>query len=561
MYVRMDQIYSKEQLLLGRGDPPGSRKQGLQSADSTKDIAPWIQPAIQGLCKELGASAAAPHILAGVTTILTLSSPFLSNDRENQKKNKKDNIPALITAVYFYVRRRLSRHETSGQEYVSQRKSVLSTLAKLREDAKLGGKAMEGAEWEGWEKVGTNDVDAWLLEISARGWLTLDWYENNIIEGAGLEVKDGNCQIEEHAEPHLRTKQNGPNKGSRDLPVLKHVNTNRRRHSGSTPLLLAASNGDEVKVRLLLQQGDINPDPRGRNGDTPLICAARNGHEDVVRLLLDRRGVDADANNEANQTPLWCGVENGHDGVVRLLLDSDEVNPNTEDEDGRTPLMIAADKGDESVVQLLLQRQDVGLNSKDKNGRTPLMIAADKGHGSVVQLLLLRSDVDPNPKDLINWTPLMTAAYNGHLLRQDVDRNSQSVDGLLMLEEEGTSLESIMSDLQLDTSAKFIQTTNEPVFDEVKHKLAYDFLSELDNMVAGGQIASKTAWGGGVMISWSKKLKTTAGRAKSTKEKVTSQSSDDTSCQSVMYRHKASIDLSEKVINDQGVCTSYLRRV
>ena len=35
--------------------------------------------------------------------------------------------------------------------------------------------------------MGPKDVDAWLLEISNRGWLTLDWFEK-IVEGAGLEV-------------------------------------------------------------------------------------------------------------------------------------------------------------------------------------------------------------------------------------------------------------------------------------------------------------------------------------------------------------------------------------
>jgi hypothetical protein len=117
-------------------DPPGSRKRGLQSADSTNDIAPWIHPTIRGLCKELGAPAAAPHILAGVTTILTLPSPPSSNDGENQKEKKKDKIPALIAAVYFRVRVRLSGRNstTTFQEFVSQRNEVLSTLAKLRED-------------------------------------------------------------------------------------------------------------------------------------------------------------------------------------------------------------------------------------------------------------------------------------------------------------------------------------------------------------------------------------------------------------------------------------------
>jgi origin recognition complex subunit 6 len=187
----------------GRG--ASSRKRGLQFADSTKDIAPWIHPTIRGLCKELAAPAAAPHILAGVTTVLTLPSPSLSNDRENQRQDKKDKVPALIAAVYFFVGTRLSGRETSGQEYISQRKGVLSTLAKLREDQELGekirGKTKDGVEWEGWEKVGTKDVDVWLLEISTRGWLKLDWFEN-IIEGAGVELKVDSGHVEDDDESH-----------------------------------------------------------------------------------------------------------------------------------------------------------------------------------------------------------------------------------------------------------------------------------------------------------------------------------------------------------------------
>ncbi len=160
---------------------------------------------IRGLCKELGAPAAAPHILAGVTTILTLPSPTLSNSRDNQKEDKKDKLPALIAAVYFFVGTRLSGRETSGHEYVAQRRAVLSTLTKLRDDReldeKIHGKTKEGLEWEGWEKVGTKDVDAWLLEISTRGWLKLDWFEN-IIEGAGVDIKDGSGQVEEVDESH-----------------------------------------------------------------------------------------------------------------------------------------------------------------------------------------------------------------------------------------------------------------------------------------------------------------------------------------------------------------------
>jgi hypothetical protein len=58
----------------------------------------------------------------------------LNNDGENQKEDRKDKIPALIAAMYIYMRTRLSRREISGEEYISQRQEVLSTLAKLTKD-------------------------------------------------------------------------------------------------------------------------------------------------------------------------------------------------------------------------------------------------------------------------------------------------------------------------------------------------------------------------------------------------------------------------------------------
>jgi hypothetical protein len=190
----------------------GVESRGGHSAESAKVIAAWIYPTIRGLCNELGAPAAARHILAGVTTILTLPSPPSSNDRENQKDDKKDKkIPALIAAVYFFVRAMLSGCEISGEDYVLQRKELLSTLAKLREDEELGDELGEKAvEWEGWEKVSPKDVDIWLLEISNRGWLKLDWFEK-IVEGAGLEVKDGNERLRLAEERRLAEEQEASN--------------------------------------------------------------------------------------------------------------------------------------------------------------------------------------------------------------------------------------------------------------------------------------------------------------------------------------------------------------
>jgi origin recognition complex subunit 6 len=93
---------------------------------------------------------------------------------------------------------------------------MLDTLKKFREDEevtesirkKLHGK--KNTAWEGWEDVGTKDVDSWLLHISARGWLNLDWFEN-IVEGSGLGVKDASGQAEDGEMLLARSRSTGGN--------------------------------------------------------------------------------------------------------------------------------------------------------------------------------------------------------------------------------------------------------------------------------------------------------------------------------------------------------------
>jgi origin recognition complex subunit 6 len=173
------------------GSASNSRKRGLRFTDAGNDVAVWIPFAVRALCKELNAPAAVPHVLAGVTTILTQRSPFLGNCEENLLEDKKDKQPALIAAVYCFVGTRMSGRETNGVEYVAQRKLMLTTLKQFGEDEAIAErirkkwKGKKDMEWEGWEDVTAKDVDSWLLHISSRGWLSLDWFEN-IVEGSGL---------------------------------------------------------------------------------------------------------------------------------------------------------------------------------------------------------------------------------------------------------------------------------------------------------------------------------------------------------------------------------------
>ena len=118
-------------------------------------------------------------------------------------------------------------------------------------------------------------------------------------------------------------------------------------------------------------------------GGTPLIIAAYNGHEAIVRLLLEA-GADKEAKDNDGFTPLINAAYNGHEAVVRLLLEAG-ADKEAKDNDG-DPLIIAAMSGHEAIVRLLEAGAD--KDAKDKNGHTPLLEAAARGHEAIVRLLL-----------------------------------------------------------------------------------------------------------------------------------------------------------------------------
>jgi hypothetical protein len=71
-------------------------------------------------------------------------------------------------------------------------------------------------------------------------------------------------------------------------------------------------------------------------GNTPLQIAAINGREDIVKLLIDA-GCNVDCVNYDKDTPLLDAVDNGHLGVVKLLLDAG-VNPRKANVNGQEPI-------------------------------------------------------------------------------------------------------------------------------------------------------------------------------------------------------------------------------
>jgi predicted SprT family Zn-dependent metalloprotease len=86
-------------------------------------------------------------------------------------------------------------------------------------------------------------------------------------------------------------------------------------------------------------------------------------------------------------------------------------------------------------------------------------------------------------------------------------------------------------------------------FESRKHQLAEDFLVELDHKITDNKIKDLAALTGGVKFIWSKTLNSTAGRANWRRETTTRRNLDGTT--TITQKHHASIELAEKVIDDE----------
>ncbi|KAL4910774.1 hypothetical protein BDW74DRAFT_172242 [Aspergillus multicolor] len=110
-----------------------------------------------------------------------------------------------------------------------------------------------------------------------------------------------------------------------------------------------------------------------------------------------------------------------------------------------------------------------------------------------------------------------------------------------------------------ETEAKKAALARKKSFDNRKVALAEDFLKVLDDAVAQGQVQRRSAATGGVRIVWSKTLQTTAGRASWKRDRSIidsrstspADSSSGSEAPSVTTKHYATIELAEKIIDDE----------
>ncbi|KAL1840095.1 hypothetical protein VTJ49DRAFT_790 [Mycothermus thermophilus] len=114
-------------------------------------------------------------------------------------------------------------------------------------------------------------------------------------------------------------------------PHKKHLDAH-----GQTFLARACAKGEYEIAKQRLQERPEDINVADYAGNTPLQIAALNGYDDIVRLLVDA-GCNLDCVNNEKDTPLLDAVENGHLEVVKILLEAG-VNPRKANAQGEEPI-------------------------------------------------------------------------------------------------------------------------------------------------------------------------------------------------------------------------------
>lgn len=150
-------------------------------------------------------------------------------------------------------------------------------------------------------------------------------------------------------------------------------------------LLHAAENGRVDKLNALLAQKDVEVDCPNSSAVTALFLAAKEGHDECLRLLLEAGAcVNGIGVVEDALSPLWVATYAGHKNCVERLV---EAGANLNTRFPETPLYIAAREGRADCLKILIEAGSC-VNVRNNRGQNPLHIACSEVHESCVELLV-----------------------------------------------------------------------------------------------------------------------------------------------------------------------------
>jgi len=219
-----------------------------------------------------------------------------------------------------------------------------------------------------------------------------------------------------------------------DLVIIKKllkkrgddINVNAAVYNGCTPLFIAAQNGYNSSVKLLIEAGGNVNQAREDTGASPLFMASQNGHLAIVKVLLKAGGNVNQARTDDGASPLYFAADKGHVAIVEVLLKAGGDIHQVITTGGMSPLYIASQNGNIDIVKILIEAGgDVHQVSND--GYTVLGASSHEGHLEIVRLLLQQPNIDIN-KGAEGWSPLALAGSHAEIIQLLKDAGAQQIN-------------------------------------------------------------------------------------------------------------------------------------
>jgi ankyrin repeat protein/L-ascorbate metabolism protein UlaG (beta-lactamase superfamily) len=200
-------------------------------------------------------------------------------------------------------------------------------------------------------------------------------------------------------------------------------------------IYLAIGEGNQNKVREILQQDPGLLNAKNSPGQTPLWKAAETGQLEIARFLLEA-GADPAIGDNENTLPFHIAAKSGNIDLFELLH-ARGFDINVRDDGGVTPLFYAIQGRHPGMVKHILDKGgDVRMKT---NQQWPVMLyGAVYGPMETVQLLLdHKADINATTDE--GWTPLHSACSYGrtdmvrYLVEKGANINAKTTDGTTLL--------------------------------------------------------------------------------------------------------------------------------
>jgi len=190
---------------------------------------------------------------------------------------------------------------------------------------------------------------------------------------------------------------------------------------------------DQAKAETEPPKQDEGIDARDEKGNTQLMDAASKGDVITLKFLIER-GADVNAENDWYQTALMKAASMGQFEATKIILDAG-AHVDTQAGDGMTALIRAVNNKGNNVVGLLLQH-GANVNAMDRSRRTPLTYALQrrKKDLAVIKLLRKAGAIEPEDFQQLNQDLLSAVMANdkeqvASLLKQGASANAHAGRG------------------------------------------------------------------------------------------------------------------------------------